>query len=321
MSRLRSLICLLFIAVLVAIPLAGSAGAYTTGIGDQQTEMFTNPLWTGLHTKIVRYIAPWDAATRPDELAAAQAWITAATAANQQVLVAFYHSDHTALQMPSQAVYKAAVQKFIADFPAVRQYQAWNEVNRGNVAGLFKSPTAPQAAAYYKTLRGVCHGCQITGLDILDQNNYKPTLTFIKKFRSALKKLHVPTPHLWGLHNYSDTNRFSTKRTKAILKAVPGQVWLTETGGIVNFGGAFPNNNGSGDKRAAKALTFMFKLASSNKRITRLYIFQWTGAAAAVRFDAGLTDAHFMARPGYVVVCNKLLHSAACGQIPVDTKH
>jgi len=28
--------------------------------------------------------------------------------------------------------------------------------------------------------------------------------------------------------------------TKAFLKAVPGEVWLTETGGIVKFGSGFP---------------------------------------------------------------------------------
>jgi hypothetical protein len=306
--------------MLLAVPLAASAGAYSTGVGDQQTEMFTNPLWTGLHTRIARYIAPYDAAARPDELAAAQRWIAAATSAHQQVLVAFYHSEHTPTRMPTAAVYKADVQKFVRLFPSVRQYQAWNEANRGNVAHAFKSPSASQAAVYYKGLRSVCHGCQITGLDILDQNNYKPTLTYISQFRSALRRLHVPTPRLWGLHNYSDTNRFSTKRTKAILRAVPGQVWLTETGGIVQFGRGFPNHNGSGDKRAAKALTFMFRLAASNRRISRLYIFQWSGASAQARFDAGLLDRSYVARPGYVVVCKKL-HGAKCSGISIDSKH
>ena len=39
----------------------------------------------------------------------------------------------------------------------------------------------------------------------------------------------------------------------AVLAAVPGELWLTETGGIVKFGGAFPNVKGSGLRRATKA--------------------------------------------------------------------
>ena len=321
MFKRRSVILSLLLSVcLLAVPAAGSAGAYSTGIGDQQTEMFANPLWLHLHTRIARYIAPYDAAARPDELAAAQRWIAAATAARQQVLVAFYHSEHTPTRMPSVGAYRADVAKFVRLFPQVRQYQAWNEANRGNVAGAFKSPSASAAASYYKALHSVCHGCQVTGLDILDQNNVRPTLRYIAQFRSALRRLHVPTPHLWGLHNYSDTNRFSSSRTKAILRAVPGQIWLTETGGIVQFGRGFPNHNGSGDKRATKALSYMFRLASSNRRITRLYIFQWSGASAQARFDAGLLDKAFVARPGYVVVCKKL-HGTSCSGFKVDTKH
>jgi hypothetical protein len=118
-------------------------------------------------------------------------------------------------------------------------------------------------------------------------------------------------PSLWGLHNYSDTNRFSSSRTRAILAIVPGQVWLTETGGIVQFGGAFPNKKGSGLTRAARALSFMFHIAGSNSRIKRLYIFQWSGATEAARFDAGLMDPGYNPRPGYVVVC-KQLHAASC---------
>ena len=113
---------------------------------------------------------------------------------------------------------------------------------------------------------------------------------------ARLKSPHAAT--LWGLHNYSDTNRFQSTRTRAILAAVPGQVWLTETGGIVQFGSAFPNKKGAGLTRAAKALSYMFKIAASNSRIKRLYIFQWPAASGAARFDAGLTDSELPAAAG-----------------------
>ena len=87
----------------------------------------------------------------------------------------------------------------------------------------------------------------------------------------------------------------------------------------MKFGGAFPNSHGEGLKRAAKALSFMFSIASAHARIKRLYIYQWTGGTSSTIFDSGLTDAKHRPRPGYVVVC-KHLHGEALqreGQLPV----
>jgi hypothetical protein len=290
---------------------AHTAASYLTGVGDEQTEMFTNPLWQRLHTKIARYIVPYDAAVRPYSLQLARQWISAAEAQHQQVLVAFYHSEYTPTRMPSLATYQRDVQKFIKLFPRVRQYQPWNETNRGNVPRLFSSPSAMESAMDYRALKSVCHGCTVLGLDILDGPSVSPSLRYIGEFKRDIVRLKTSMPSLWGLHNYSDTNRFQSTRTSAILAAVPGQVWLTETGGIVKFGGAFPNRKGSGLTRAAKALSYMFRLASSNPRIKRLYIFQWSGATGAARFDAGITDPHYNPRPGYVIVC-KQLHAPKC---------
>jgi hypothetical protein len=300
-------------------PSAHSASSYLTGIGDQQTEMFTNPLWTQLHTKIARYIAPYDAAVRPYSLQLARAWITAAEADHQQVLVAFYHSEYTPTKMPSVAVYQRDVQKFIKLFPHVRQYQPWNEANRGTIVEVVKgkrhialvSPSALQSAQYYKAMETVCKGCTIVGLDVLDAPVVTPTLQYIAQFKHDIAHLKTVMPSVWGLHNYSDTNRLQSTRTKAILAAVPGQVWLTETGGIVQFGSAFPDKKGSGLTRAAKALSYMFKIAGSSSRIKRLYIYDWTGGYASTRFDAGLMNGKYEPRPGYVVVC-KQLHAAKC---------
>jgi hypothetical protein len=298
---------------------AHASSSFLTGIGDQQTSMFTNPLWLQLHTKIARYIAPYDAAVRPYSLQLAREWIGEAEADHQQVLVAFYHSEYTPTKMPSVTVYQRDVKKFLALFPKVKQYQAWNEANRGTIVEIVKgkrhtalvSPSATQSAQYYKALRAVCHGCSLTGLDILDGPSVSPSLRYIGEYKHALARLKVPMPQLWGLHNYSYPNRFQSTRTRAILAAVPGQVWLTETGGIVQFGSAFPNRKGSGLTRSSKALAYMFRLASSNKRIARLYIFQWSGGNGSVRFDAGLMDPNDLPRPGYVVVC-KQLHAANC---------
>src|ERR1700756_5208067 len=110
-----------------------SSSHYLVGIGDEQTEMFSNPLWQQLHTKIARYIAPYDAVAHRDSIERATAWIHGAEEAHLQILVAFYHSEHTPTILPSVALYRHDVQKFLKRFPGVRQYQAWDEANRGNI--------------------------------------------------------------------------------------------------------------------------------------------------------------------------------------------
>ena len=290
---------------------AHAAAAYLTGIGDEQAEMFADLHWQRLHTRIARYIAPYDAAVRPYSLDLARAWIKAAEAQHIQVLVAFYHSQYTPTKMPSVATYKRDVQRFVKLFPRVRQYQSWDEANRGNIPRVLASPSASAAARYYQALIRVCRGCTVVGLDVLDQNNISPTLRYVAEFKREIGRLRTVMPKIWGLHNYSDINRLQSWRTRALGRALGGQVWLTETGGIVQFGAAFPNRRGSGLKRAAKVLEYMFKVAGSQSRIRRLYIYHWTGGTAKTGFDAGLTDARNNPRPGYLVVC-KMLHGARC---------
>jgi hypothetical protein len=228
-----------------------------------------------------------------------------------QILVAFYHSEYSPLRLPSVAQYKHYVEKFIKLFPRVHQYQAWDESNRGNIRGVLASPSASATAQYYQALIRVCKGCTAVGLDVLDANDISPTLRYISEFKREIGKLRTVMPKIWGLHNYSDINRRESWRTRQLSRAMGGQIWLTETGGIVQFGGAFPNRNGSGLKRAAKVLTYMFNVAGSQPQIKRLYIYNWIGGNTRTRFDAGLTDNHHRPRPGYVIVC-KHLHGARC---------
>jgi len=289
-----------------------SSPAYLTGIGEESDDMFSTPLWQQLHTHIVRYIAPYDAVVHPYSLDQAKVWIHEAEAHHQQVLVAFYHSEYSPLRLPSVAAYQRDVAKFVKLFPHVRQYQSWDEANRGYIPHSLASPSAVAAAKYYQALIRVCRGCTVVGLDILDQDNISSTLRYISEFKHEIGKLRTIMPRIWGLHNYSDVNRFESWRTRELIRAFGGgQVWLTETGGIVQFGGAFPNRHGSGLTRAARVLNYMFAVAGSHARIKRLYIYDWLGGNAHTRFDAGLMNAHGQPRPGYVVVCRHL-HGAHC---------
>jgi hypothetical protein len=297
-------------------PVAGAraraAGAYLTGIGDESARMFASPLYEQLHTGIVRYIAPYDAAVHSYYRQQASAFIRAAEAEHEQVLVAFYHSEYTPMQTPSVAAYQHDVQRFVQLFPNVRQYESWDEANRGYVPGLFTSPTAATAARYYQALLRVCKGCTVIGLDVLDAEKIEPTLTYIAEFKREIHRLETVMPSIWGLHNYADVNHLESWRTHEISRALGGQVWLTETGGIVKFGGAFPNRDGAGLTRAAKVLRFMFALAGSVAQVKRVYIYDWSGGTSSTRFDAGLTNIHGRPRAGYVIVCRQL-HAARCG--------
>lgn len=295
-------------------PRAHAASSYLTGVGDESIEMFGNPLWAQLHTKIVRYIAPYDAVAHSYSLDKARLFIREAQAHHEQVLVAFYHSEYSPLTLPSVAQYQRDVQKFVKRFPYVRQYQSWDEANRGYIPHALASPSAVAAAKYYQALLRVCKGCTVIGLDVLDAQNIGPTLEYISEFKREIGRLRTIMPKIWGLHNYSDINRLESWRTRELSRALGGQVWLTETGGIVQFGGAFPNRRGSGLTRAAKVLKYMFAVAASQPQVKRLYIYDWTGGTASTRFDAGLMNAHDQPRAGYIVVC-KQLHGAKCGGV------
>ena len=295
-----------------ASPSAHASASFLTGIGDEKPLMFTNPLWQQLHTKIVRYIVPYDAVVHGDDMGRAHVWIEHAEAEHQQVLIAFYHSEHTPTKMPSISTYQRDVAKFVQAFPHVRQYQSWNEANRGNIKHVLASPSAASAARYYQALKRVCKGCTVIGLDVLDAATIHATLRYISEFKREVVHLRTVMPSIWGLHNYSDVNRLESWRTKELSKAFGGQVWLTETGGIVQFKPSFSNSHGAGLSRAAKVLKYMFAVAASQPRIKRLYIYDWSGGNTSTRFDAGLMNAHQQPRAGYVVVC-KALHAAKCG--------
>jgi len=282
------------------------------GIGDEDPTMFASPQYKTLHLKVARYFLPYDIASGndPNGLADFTGWLDAALQAGVQPLVAFYHNESTPEQMPSVATYTADVKKFLALYPQVTTLTPWNEVNRGNVRAPgdnYDSPTAKQSAQYYLALKQACPTCTIVGLDVLDSTDPGATIAYINQFKHDVGKKHMP--HIWGLHNYSETNRFEDNGTKEILHDVPGQLWLTETGGLAEFKPAFPFNL----KRQAKATKYMFALADSSSRITRLYIYSWFGGAAPNGgFDAGLTNATGHPRPAFCVVYEHIRGTKKC---------
>jgi hypothetical protein len=299
----RILIPIAALIAVLAVP--AGAGAYTLGVSDQQASTFTNPLFAPLKFKAARYITPYDVMDSPADRTQLDAWLTAARAAHKQILVSFEHSHRgsRAKKLPTVASYTKALKKFKKAYPFVKDISPWNEVNRRIFftpqTGYQGQPTwksPKRVAQYYMAARKVFPGKKIIAIDLLDEQNVNRTIKFLKSFLRYAK----PAPKIIGFHNYSDTNRFSTTRTKRVLATFPGKVWLTETGGIVKLGDSFPFSL----SRAQRALGCMFSLAKTNKRISALFVYQFNPAAdpQTARFDAGLINPDGTARPGYDVV-------------------
>ena len=286
-----------------APPPAGVAAraGLLVGIGDQRPDTFADPEWKALRLKTSRLIVPWNGIfTNKGQL---ERWLNAARAAGVEPLVAFNHTSGDRCpakpcRAPSVAQYRTAFRVFRKAFPWVRTFAPWNEANhQSQPTG--KNPR--RAAEYYNVLRAGCRGCKIVGADLLDSSNMKRWLGVFNKY------VKTP-PSLWGLHNYSDTNRFRTKGTKALLALVKGEVWLTETGGVVTFttsGGkvALAYN----ESRAARSIDFVFRLAAlDKKRIKRVYLYQWRKTNSFDRFDAGIVRPNGRPRPSLNVLRRRL---------------
>jgi hypothetical protein len=306
--RRRLLLPLAALIAMLAVPATGHA--YTLGVSDQQASTFTNPLFDALKFRAARYIAPYDVMSSPADLAAMQAWIAGAQAKNQRVLIHFERSHRSGRQrrLPSVAEYRREITKFHTAFPTVREIGVWNEANRcqsrSRVAGQPTCGKEQRLASYFKAARSVFNqpGTRIVALDVLDEQNVNRTVNTIRRFR----RFAGSRATILGFHNYSDTNRFSTTRTRRVLSAWRGQVWLTETGGIVKLGRSFRTST----SRAARALGCMFSLAKSNSRIARLYVYQFNPAqSASDDFDAGLINRDGTRRPGYRIVQRKQARS------------
>lgn len=293
-------------AALAATAVApATSHALTVGISDQNATTFSDAQFSGLKFKAARYIAPYDVVSDPQQKMKWEAWLAGARGKGQKVLISFEHSRKSrtaAAKVPSKAEFTKAVTSFKKLYgKQVNEVSPWNEVNRkfdkgrGEGQPIWNKPA--KAAEYYGVALKVFKGKKVVALDVLDENNVKPSVRYITNFLKAVKKQKLPTPKIWGLHPYSDTNRFSTKRTKAMIKATKsGEIWLTEASGLVAFGGAFPYD----EQRAAKANKCMFTIAKLS-RVKRLYYFGYFPGS----FDAGLIGYNGQPRPGYTVVAKR----------------
>jgi hypothetical protein len=290
--------------VLIAVVLAAPAQAnFRVGMADQSAAMFDSKNFQALKIKRIRYLVAYDwykVGWQRDEV---NAFMNRSRQAGADVLVHFTsrrgcynngrYSRRKVCRAPSVRKYTSSVKRFMRQYPWVKTYGTWNEANHESQP-IANSPR--KAAKYFLALRKACRSCRIVALDVLDQKD-------MVSYTRAFDRFDQGKARIFGLHNYGDVNRKRTSGTRDLLRVARGEVWLTETGGILKFGSQFPRST-SRQKRATK---YMFKMVSRfdsrrsglRGRITRLYNYQWTGAPRSARFDAGLVGPTGKARPAY----------------------
>ena len=307
---------LVALGLVVAVPASASAAKIkvAVGIGDQSPQMFADANWKALKLKKTRYFIEWNAIDQKDQLDAADAFVRAANGAGAKVLMHISTDDINSTPrrpLPSVDAYKSKVKALIDRYKrqGVTEWGVWNEANHKS------QPTArnpKRAAQFYKVFKGMCSGCKIVALDVLDQAGVEQYIaSWLKAAGSSGRSAKI-----FGIHNYSEVNRrLKEKRSASSLKRYPGtariikairkkntkaKVWYTETGGVANFGSNFPCDR----TRQANRTKFMFDMIKRyDKDVERLYSYNWFGTAngGCDGFDAGLVEASGQTRSAYAV--------------------
>jgi hypothetical protein len=191
---------------------------------------------------------------------------------------------------------RTAMRAFRARWPHVTTFSTWNEANHPG------QPTADQpgaAARLYEAVVAECPGCTVVAIEVLDISSMDDWLA---AFRRSLKS----SPQLWGLQNYGDVTRNRTTMTDRMMQSVPGQVWVTETGGIVQHAldgqVRWPYDEERARASVARALALADRHAA---RIGRAYFYQWQ-AAPFDAWDSGLLRPDGTPRPSFHELAKRL---------------
>jgi hypothetical protein len=292
----------LLVVLLAALSAASSAQALTIGIADQKPDMFSDPRFLASDIQFARRAVPWDALTSPTQEAEIDAWLEAAREAHVNPLLSFTHSSSNRRKLPTPERLLYEFRRFRARYPWVKDYATWNEANHCG------EPTCHRpelVASYWRKLRQACPSCRILAAEVLDMPNMT---SWVKAFRRKAKV----EPRYWGIHNYIDANRLRTTGTQRLLKAVRGQVWFTETGGIVSRTNRRKVTFPESAEHAAKATRFLFDdLIPLSRRITRVYLYHWNSEPGPKTWDSALIGPTGKPRPAYRVLQRVLSERAA----------
>jgi hypothetical protein len=290
-------------ALVLSCSATSAAHAYEIGMGDQKLAMFSDPRFRELGLKHVRRIVSWNVALKRDwERTEMNRWLSGAKQLHQQPMIAFQHAWDRPEYLPSAREFRRAFSTFRRRYPSVRVFTPWNEANHQ------WQPTARhprRVASFYNLMRKRCRRCRIVAADVLDEPSAN---AWIRTFRRHARG----RPRLWGLHNYIESNRPDLPRTTdGFLADMPGIVWITETGGLVqrrtpDQRTAWPYD----EQRAARATARALEIAAQHPKITRVYLYQWT-VDADEDWDSAFIGPDGGARPALGVLREALARGTA----------
>ncbi len=296
-----ALLCLALVVPAVssaAIKLTPVKGKLKTkiGIADQKPQVFDDERLRDLGFGYSRRSVAWDALRHADQRADLDAWVAGAGLIGTEPLITLARSRRTTGRRytpPTGTQYLREFLRMRRRYPAVKTWSAWNEANMCGVGTCHKPELV---ARYYTLIRRNCPGCKVVAADLLDQPNM---VGWARAFRRAARF----EPKYWGLHDYIDANRFQTTRTASLLKAVRGEVWLTEIGGLVARRNRSNIKLPQGRAHAARATRFIFdRLARLDRRVARIYIYHWRSSTPRDSWDSALIGADGRPRPSLAIV-------------------
>jgi hypothetical protein len=313
-KRARVLLGAAVAACVLIVPGVGAQTAPATvhalvGVGDENTDLFSDPRFLALGIRYVRFYMSWDVLSslyrnhyRRNVL---EAWLADARAEGLTPLITIDHSDRKGQggHLPSVSQYSRAFLEFHRLYPWVTEFATWNEAN------YYGEPTAgnpKRVAQYYLALRRDCRTCTILAAELLDLNNPREAVPMVKWARALVRDAHTQ-PAYWGLHDYASANVLSDASTKRLLDAVSGNIWLTETGGIVEL----PHHGKVGfpltDSHEARVDNYILNTVTAlSPRIQRVYLYEWRPARRKSSWDTALLNYNGTPRPAYDVLAKTL---------------
>jgi hypothetical protein len=309
------LLALLGLVALLAAPLpASAAGAppptvpvtgpleVQLGIADQKPALFGDPRFTALGVRHVRRAVAWDTFDHDWQVREVDEYLLRAHAAGLSPLVVFDKSrvDARRAVVPTRAQLRAVFRRFRTRYPYVTDFGAWNEPNLGGQWPSRVRRGPERVGEFARDMQAQCPACRVVAADLVD---YPNMVDFARRIAAGAGG----RPLLWGVHNYVSANRFDASRTLALLKAVKGDVWLTEVGGLVRRDSVSTTHIPEGVTHAARVTSFIFDgLARLDPRIARVYLYHWNADPRTPSWDSGLVDGRGRARPALARVRSAL---------------
>jgi hypothetical protein len=270
------------------------------GIGEQTPYVFQDPRFQRLGILHARLDTGWDSMDDRFQSRRINDLIKVARQHGIVPLVTFDQSRRKGRHqiLPSVHDFLRGFQIFHRRYPWIKEFAAWNEAN------LCGEPTChhvDRVVGYWQAIVHNCPGCKVLAAEVLDV----PGMTdWVRQFIQIART----QPRYWGLHNYLGANRLDDASTRALTRLVRGEVWFTETGGLVNRRNhsthvGFPQNAG----HAARVTDYLLShLAFVSPRVTRIYLYEWNAVNRFDSWDSALIGYNQKPRPAYYVLLKDL---------------